>query len=240
MDDAPRWSAGQSSQSKIHIIGHFRRLAVCTLLLIAFCLTGCSLFVMAGKVIFGDPVQTSEFEHWTGTNLIDEQSKLLIICSTPSALESRNAGVNSDILTGVTRKLSRRGVNVVKPDDVADWLDDNGGGWTGPEDIVRDFPDVEYIVHIKLEQLTFRVENSPTLLQGKSAGFVEVHQVEEVQGKRQTVQVFPREFMMTYPEFSPFSTEQRSEDVFEKEYLGHLCNVLALKFYSHRMSEEQE
>ncbi len=214
---------------------------VTAVLMSAMCsLTGCSLFVMAGKVIFGDPMLTSEFEHLTGTDLIDEQSKLLIICSTPTALESRYPGVNFDILTAVTNRLKRRGINVVKADDVADWLDDNGGGWTGTEDIVRDFKDVEYIVHIKLDKLTFRVENSPTLLQGNSSGLIEVHRVEKVDGQRQTVQVFPREFMMTYPEFSPFSTEQRSEQVFEKEYIRRLSTVLALKFYGHRLSEEQE
>lgn len=213
--------------------------AVAMLLLSTF--AGCSLAVMAGKMVFGDPVQTSDFERWTGTDLVEEQSQLLIICSTPSALESDYPAVNSDILTGVTRKLRRRGINVVKADEVADWLDDNGGRWTGPDDIVRDFPKVDYIVHIQLDHLTFRVENSPSLLQGNSSGKVEVHQVEDVGGERQAIQVFPRDFALTYPKFSPFSTDQRSSDeVFEKEYLGRLCTELALKFYSHRMSEEQE
>ncbi|MDA1018307.1 MAG: hypothetical protein O3A00_28115 [Planctomycetota bacterium] len=221
---------------------HRRRNVVLGLLATGLLTTaiGCSLFVMAGKVIFGDPVQTCEFTHMTGVDLVDSGKRLLIVCSTPHALESHYPAINSDILTGVTRRLDRRGIKVVKADEVASWLDDNGGRWTGADDIIRDFPDVDYIVHIKLEQLRFRVEHSPTLLQGKAVGNVLVHQVGDYNGRRQAVQVFPREFTEIYPEFSPLSTEQRTEKVFENEYLDRLCSVLAQKFYSHRLSEEQE
>lgn len=222
---------------------HRRRLSIVFCLLTMAILSsaiGCSLFVMAGKVLFGDPVKTCEFTHMTGVDLVKEEKRLLIVCSTPHSLESHYPAINSDILTGVTRRLGQRGIKVVKADEVASWLDDNGGRWTGADDIIRDFKDVDYIVHIQLEQLRFRVENSPTLLQGKAVGNVLVHEVSEINGKRRAVQVFPREFTEIYPQFSPFSTEQRSEKVFENEYLDRLCSVLAQKFYSHRLSEEQE
>ena len=51
-------------------------------------LTGCSLFVMAGKMLFGDPKIASTFTDRTGIDLTKDQKKLLVICHTPYMVEN--------------------------------------------------------------------------------------------------------------------------------------------------------
>jgi hypothetical protein len=96
---------------------------------VGFSQPGCSLFVMAGKMFFGDPAATSTFTQSTRVDLVKEGKRILVICSTPDAVKTNFPSVDFDLLDGVTRRLKVRGIKVVDPDNVATWLDDHGGRW---------------------------------------------------------------------------------------------------------------
>ena len=53
---------------------------VVTLVVAVGSLSGCSLFVMAGKMFFGDPKVPSMFSAQTGVDLTEGEHELLVIC----------------------------------------------------------------------------------------------------------------------------------------------------------------
>src|SRR5690606_36217545 len=99
------------------------------LVLLAAGLPGSSLVTMAGKMIFGDPVMPCAFTNMTRVDLAKEGKTVVVVCSTPEAVKSDFPSLNIDLLDGVARQLNRREIKVVSPDDVAAWMDDNGGRW---------------------------------------------------------------------------------------------------------------
>ena len=59
--------------------GHSLCLGACI-----FGLAGCSMFVLAGKMFFGDPKQTSAFHEGTGVDLTEGKKKVVVLCSAPA------------------------------------------------------------------------------------------------------------------------------------------------------------
>jgi hypothetical protein len=202
-------------------------------LLLAFVLPGCSLGVMAGKMLRGEPLQESQFKEMTGTDLSKGKAKIVIICSTPSSVESDLSSLNLDLIDGITRRMRVNGVDVVNPDEVAKWIDDNGGVITDPSEMARAF-EAEYVAWIDIYTFTLREENSPKLLRGQSTGFIRVYKVEEIAGERTALSAFNTEYKTTYPEHQPISDTGRSVITFQKEFVDRMCDDLATKFYDHR------
>ena len=214
-----------------------RAAAFCALGLAVMALSGCSLFVMAGKMIFGDPKMPCAFRSATHVDLVKDAKRILVVCSTPEAIKSEWTSLNVDLLDGVTRRLKTQGIDVVNPDDVATWLDDNGGTFDHPTELAEKF-NVDYIIHLDIERFTFFEENSPTLYRGRTRGNVIAYAVQKVNGQKTARHVFEREFNSEYPEQYPIAAESMSDKVFQKQYLDRVCAQVTFVFYDHRLSEE--
>jgi hypothetical protein len=196
-------------------------------------LAGCSLGVMAGKMLTGDPLITSQFKSMTGTDLAKGKHKIVVICSTPSSVEADLSTLNIDLVDGITRRMRVRGIDVVNPDDVAQWIDDNGGVPSDPTAAARHF-DVEYVAHIDVLGFGLREENSPKLLRGNAHGLVRAYEVQTVGDEKLALAAFNTEFSITFPPHQPVSETSRSELSFQKEFMDRVCEQLAEKFYDHR------
>jgi hypothetical protein len=186
-------------------------------LLLLTTIPGCSLFVMAGKVFYGDPKIPSKFKQMTQVELSKGEDRI-------------------DLADGITRRMKIRHIDVVEPDLVAGWLDDHGS-FDDPSELARDFTDVDYIAWIEVQQFSCKEVNSPTLLRGRSTGSTRVYKVEEIGGERIARQLFEGEFTSVHPEHQPISTEGRSATVFQKEYIDRVCDKLAMTFYDVHTSE---
>ena len=205
-------------------------------------LAGCSLFVIAGKVLFGDPTVTSAFHEGTGVDLAEGETKVVVLCSAPSMIEdSGELSVNYEIVESVSRRLKRRGVHLIDSNEVRTWMDDNGGRLDDPRDLADDF-DVDYILYISLAQVNFREPNSPSLYRGAANGEVFVYQVKKKDsGHADVHEVFSKGFSSTYPEFHPISAQQiDSLRIFQKKFLDRVSGELSQLFYDHKVSEEIE
>ena len=201
---------------------------------------GCSLFVMAGKMLFGDIMQPAAFRTATKINISKEAKKVVVVCSTPEAMKADFPSLEFDMVEQITRTLKSHGVMVINPDDVAKWMDDHGGYSENPRDVANHF-DVDLVIHADLSQFTYREDNSPALFRGRANGNVRAYQVVKEQGgKKRVQQVFVSEYVSVYPKQYPISTEQMTETTFRKRYLDHVCEQIAQLFYDHRASEEME
>ena len=198
---------------------------------VATSLPGCSLGVMFGKMVMGEPLIPAEFRKMTKDDLAKGKHTVLVVCSAPESIDSENSTLAYDVIDGVTRRMKLHGVKVINPDLVASWIDTNGG--VDPTELAEEFhPD--YIVYIEIHSFSFREPNSPKLLRGQSSGFVRVIEVSEINGYPRASSVFGTEFSSTHPKHQPVSEQGRSSMIFQKEYMDRFCDQLAEKFYDHR------
>ncbi|HUG94234.1 MAG TPA: hypothetical protein VML55_25620 [Planctomycetaceae bacterium] len=201
-------------------------------------LAGCSLFVMAGKVFFGDPQVTCAFRQQTGVDLAREKKRVLVVCTTPAAVGPELASLRYDLVELLTRRMKRAGIELVDSNKIAAWMDRNGGFFDHPSELASDF-DADYIVHVDVRSFAYHEENSPTLYRGHVQGDVFAYAVAREGRSRTTAhQVFSNTFTSQYPEHAPkAAVDISSERVFVRRCVDRLSIQLAQLFHDHPMSE---
>lgn len=198
---------------------------------------GCSLGVMAGRAIFGDPKQVSEFRTRTGIDLTKEDQKLLVVVRTPQSIEGELPSLDLDLIDAVSRKLKLHGVQIVSPDDVAKWIDKNGGRFDHPSELAREF-DTDFIAVIDVDTFSLQDVGSPNLYHGSAAGQMQVFQVQEIAGTKEAQQVFAGNFRNQYPPHGPVPADSLSRKMFEKRFIDNLSDRLGSRFYDYRLGDE--
>lgn len=220
------------------LIRSIRRLLMLSgLLLLAGSVCGCSLFVMAGKMFFGDPKVTSAFSSQTGVDLTKGEHELLVICRTPSLMKTQLPTFEHDLTRQVLWRLKQQGVKTVPSDKVARWLDNNGGEVENVSELARDF-NVDFIATVTVRETSFREENSEDLFRGQAAGTINVYEVQKADGRRDVLEVFSGEFRTEYPRFAPVARHSMSERTFQKQFIDHLATNIARRFHDYRMGDE--
>jgi hypothetical protein len=201
-------------------------------------LAGCSLFVLAGKMFFGDPTVAAAFTQATGVELTEGEHKVIVLCSAPSMVDAGDLSINYEIVEDVSRRLKREGIRLIDSNAVRTWMDDNGGQLNDPRDLADEF-DVDYIVYISLGRVSFHEENSPSLYRGNAGGEVFAYEVKKDKDDVMVNEVFSKGFSSTYPDFHPISADQvDSPRIFQKRFIDRISAQLAHLFYKHKISEE--
>lgn len=199
---------------------------------------GCSLFVMAGKAIFGDPVQTSAFTNASGVDLTKGTQTVLVLASAPDGVKSEFPAIAHEFLEQVTRRLKINGVHVVDSNNVADWLDNHGGYWEDVDELAQDF-DTDYIIHVDLRGFKLDNAHSADFIQGLADGAVMGYAVRTSDtGARHAHRVYNHYFEFKYPEEHPKLADRTTRDEFHNEFLRRISTKVALLLYDHRPSEE--
>lgn len=200
---------------------------------IATSLPGCSLGVMLGKMVQGEPKNPAQFRTMTKEDLTKGKHTVLVVCTAPDSVDSEYSTLAYDVIDGVTRRMKLHGIKVINPDLVASWIDENGGIGSDPAELANEF-NSDYIVFVEIQSFSFREPNSPKLLRGQATGFVRAYEVTEIAGQPRVNNVFGTEFTSTYPKHTPVSEQGRSSLIFQKEYMDRFCDTIAEKFYDHR------
>lgn len=199
--------------------------------------TGCALGIMAGKALFGDPKQASEFRNHTNIDLTKGEKKLLVVVRTPQAVEGDMPSLDVDLIDAISRRLKLHGVQVVNPDDVAKWIDRNGGRFDHPTELAQEF-DTDYIAVIDVESFSLHDESSPNLYHGSAVGQMQVYEVIEVSGSKEAQQIFGGNFRNQYPPHGPVPTDSLSPKMFQKRFIDNLSGRLGSRFYDFRLGDE--
>ncbi len=223
-----------SSRMLAHWAAYCHGLAVC---LIISGLAGCSLGVMAGKAIFGDPKTPSEFRTRTGVDLTKSDKTLLVVVTTPQSIETERPSLDMDLIEAMSKRLKLHGVKVVNSDRVAQWIDSNGGRFDHPTELAQKF-DADFITVINLESFSFHDANSPNLYHGQANGDVQVFEVQKVADSKQAQQVFAGTFRNQYPPNGPVPVDQLSPRTFQQRFIDNLADRLGSRFYDYRISDE--
>ncbi len=212
---------------------HRRRLfAMVTLLTLATVLPGCSLFVMAGKMFFGDPKSKCAFHRSTGVDLTEGRHRVLIVCNASHGIGSQYPTLQMDIVEHMTRELRRRNVDLVPADDVATWVDEHGG-WGDLSRLAEKFS-ADYMVDIEVQSFSIGVPGSSELYQGKLAGRVHVTDFTGSSGPRT---VMEESCGVTWPRTPMHRDEMHSQQMFADRFVRDLSGMLSQLLYDYRMSE---
>jgi len=214
-----------------------RRLALivfCGFLLLSQ--SGCSLFVMAGKMIFGDPVLPCAFTEQTKIDLTKGDYKVVVVCKAPEVLTEGYSSLQVDLLAETSRRLKREGIEIVNPNKVASWLDDNLGDFDDPTYLAQEF-EADLVLVIDVESFSYKEESKNTLLRGRTSAQLTAYELRGDDENELAVQIFAREFVSKYPELYPVPIESISEITFRKRYLDRISQHIAQHFYNHRASD---
>ncbi len=200
-------------------------------------LSGCSLAVMAGKALIGDPKVPSMFRQRTGVNLVKDEKQVLVVCTTPEFIRSEFSAVDRDIIDGVYRKFRLHEIDCVSPNEVDGWLSRVGGVWDEPSEIAQEF-ETDYIIHFEIDNISYREENSPNLYRGNAHGHVSVYECRKTANGRGAFLIFQHEYTSTYPHHYPVSSDNMSERTFGEKFNSRMADELARLFYDYRPTED--
>lgn len=231
------------NHSAVHSSAAVRHLAGLVVAAVIVSSSGCSLFVMAGKAIFGDPKIPAEFRTATGTDLTQGSDPVVIICTAPHRILSEFPSLQIDIVDRVSRNLETRNVRVVPSGDVARWFDDHGE-WGDYSEMAAEF-DAKFVIHVDVREFDYRVPESESLMQGRTEGRISVHEVTKSPNSKLTSRnfsapvslAFDSNFTQTFPTSYPVPRENRSEDLFVQGFMDRVAQHISQHFYDYRMSE---
>ncbi len=209
-----------------------QRATLCMVILIS--MAGCRFSVGMIRALVGDTKMPSNFEARLGADLTDGNERLLIVCTAGAGLLDESASLPVDILSKLAAQLKMRGIDVVDPDAVATWMDDNGtlDDFQG----LADEFEADFVAVIHLQSLTHKEPGSIDLLRARATGSVAVYKANHDDGGR-IVQQYETPINETYPPATPISYHTTSEGMFKKQTLDYLCEVLARQFHAYHPRE---
>jgi hypothetical protein len=197
-------------------------------------LCGCiNSSVMFGKVLFGDPQVKSEFEQRTGISLLKSEMKVAVICTAPASVVAEFDGLQYDVQEEVTRRMRIRKLDVASDNDVIGAMN-NTGGQFDQDAVAAALDDVDYIIHVDIENFTHTEDNNPKLYRGRSNGIIYAYEVDrgpDAVGGPKARKVFYQEFTTEYPKSQPIEAEKMAARVFKQRCVDQLADVVGRTFY---------
>jgi hypothetical protein len=193
-------------------------------------MAGCRFNVGVLRSLLGDTMVASSFEARIGEDLSDSEDRLLILCSAGQSVLDESASLPVDIVTKVAGQLRVQGIDVVDPDEVANWLDDNGN----LDDLSGLATELEadYITVIRLNTLSHKEVGSIDLFKARATGRIAVYEVMHDEDGRIAMR-YETALNESYPRASPIAAHTTSENMFRKQTLEYLSAVIARQFHSY-------
>ncbi|REJ87850.1 MAG: hypothetical protein DWQ29_09000 [Planctomycetota bacterium] len=200
--------------------------------------SGCVNFgAMMGKMLFGDPQVTSHFQDKTGVALEEGEHRVAFVCTAPASTNDRFDTLQLELQEEVSRRLRRRNLDVVRTDDVLNAMDSVGGKFDRKA-IADELGDVDYILHLDIEQFSVTEPASPDLYRGRASGMIYAYEVDNSgTGDGMVVQIFFRQLESEFPKSHPVTSDQMSARVFQRQFIDQLADTVGQTFYSVRTSE---
>jgi hypothetical protein len=108
---------------------------------------------------------------------------------------------------------------------------DRLGGTFDPQALAREVENVDYVIHIQIDQFRYIEESSPNFYRGHAAGRIIGFEVRGDAGEKHAIQVFDQQFQSTYPTTYPVAVDQTPKAVFIRRFVDHIADSLGASFY---------
>ena len=201
------------------------------MLAFSFCmlgLSGCNYVIALGYLIGGPPSIQPEYDRETGMSLSDQDVVVAVVCDAGDNVKWAFSDIDLEIAKYVSYRLTENKINVINPDYIAEWLDQNDE-WTEPAEIGAAMK-ATHIVYIDLSDFSLYEKQSATLYRGRAEAIVSVYEVDEDGEGEKT---FSQELTSMYPLAVPKETSEESYSTFKRKYLSRLSNEIGRNFYQY-------
>jgi hypothetical protein len=184
------------------------------------------MFAAFQYIIQGEPTKDPEF-----TKLKDK--KVAVVCYAPARVRYNADDVDTEVAKGVSALLKRNGkaIDVVDPDQVADWLDQHAN-WSDVTEVGKEFS-ADYVVFVDIQEFSVYEENSPNMLRGRSYVDIRVYDV-----VNEGAVVYSTDLESIYPLGRPIPAGEKRETSFRREYLARLSDEIGRHFYPYVPGED--
>ncbi|MFK7821342.1 MAG: hypothetical protein AB8G99_21685 [Planctomycetaceae bacterium] len=197
-------------------------------------ISGCKQFILLSYLIGGPPSIEPVFSKQTGTSLTDFGVKVAVVCYAEDEILWDFDKVDHQIAAAVTHQLRRKKVDVISPDRVRAWLDQNPD-WDRPQEIGAGLVDADglnptHIIYIDLLEYDLFEPDSANLYRGRSEATVSVFKMDE-DGEGDGQKIFDNDLQSKYPLLTPESSSAVSYSDFRGRYLVRLSEEIGRLFY---------
>ena len=204
-----------------------------TAIVLLTCLSGCQYLVIFGYLIGGPPQLEPSFEKETDQSFTDRGVQVAVVAYAPNELKYQYDSIDHMVAVGVGAKLKKNHVNVVNPEAIRQWLEENPD-WDTPDEIGTKF-DATYVVYIDISDFALYEQDSRHLFRGRADAIVTVYEMKaNGEGKR----IFSRDLSSEFPRLAPRSASEVSYDSFRSEYLLRLSEEIGRLFYPHGSGDD--
>ncbi len=194
---------------------------------------GCNYVVLLGYLIGGPPSIQPDFDAETGESLTEKGVVAAVVCFAPLEIKDAFHDVDRELAKYVAYRLRQHHIDVIDPDRVAAWLDENPD-WDTPEEVGAALQ-ATHVIYIDLQNYSLFEKNSATLYRGRAEGLVSVVRMDaDGEGER----IFSKEIISQYPLRVPRSTRDVSYTTFKRQYLSRLSEEIGRLFYEHYAGDD--
>jgi hypothetical protein len=201
---------------------------------LVFSIAGCKQFILLSYLIGGPPSIEPVFTQQTGTSLTDFEVKVAVVCYAEEELLWDFDKVDHQIAAAVTHQLRQRKIDVISPDRVRAWLDQNPD-WDRPQEIGAGLVDADglnptHVIYIDLLEYSLYEPDSHNLYRGRAEARVTVVKMNE-DGDGDGQNIFDNDIQSKYPLLTPESTASVPYEDFKGRYLVRLSDEIGRLFY---------
>ena len=216
--------AENSSQNRFAVRHRMLWLAFVGMILTV--LPGCNYFILLGYLIGGPPQLEPLFEKETQKSFTDRGVRIAVVCYADDELKYKHDNIDHFIAARISARLQQNQIEVVNPDQVRLWLEENQD-WDSPEEIGAEF-DVTYVVYVDIHDFSLFERDSANLFRGRCEGMVRVYEMETDGDGRE---IFSRDITSAYPTQVGRPASEVSFDTFRMEYFWRLSDEIGRLFY---------
>lgn len=197
------------------------------LLAVILPLSGCNYIILAGYLIGGPPSIEPDFDAMLNKSMTDKEVTVAVVCYAPDTIRWNFERIDKELEKYVSYRLASHKIQVVNPDQVRAWLDENPD-WDKPEEIGAQF-DTTYVIYIDLQSYSLYEKGSAILYKGRSEAIVSVFEMNGEEGDK----IYTKEITSEYPIHAPRSTSEVTYSTFKQEYLSRLSEEIGRLFYEY-------
>ena len=194
--------------------------------------SGCNYVVVLGYLIGGPPTIEPSFDKETKESMTDKDVRVCVVCFAENKIKYNFDSIDYELAHYVAMQLHQHKIQVVNPDSVKAWLEENSD-WDKPEEIGTYFK-TKYVVNIDLNSFSLWEEGSAELYRGRAEAIVSVYKMND-DGSAE--KIFGKEKTSKYPIHMPVSSADKSYQIFKAEYLTRLSDEIGRFFYEYEAAE---
>lgn len=231
----PSRRVSESRTSSAHVIRRSQVLLthalVCIMLLCG--VSGCNYFILLGYLIGGPPQLEPVFEKESGKSMTDKDVRVAVVCYAPDELKYQYDNIDHIMAKYLSHQLDQHKIEVVRPDEVRMWLEQNRD-WDTPVEVGAAF-DVRYVIYVDISDFSLYEKDSVNLFRGRCEAIVSVYEMKTDGTGRP---IFSRDLTSAFPTQVPRSASEVSYESFRMEYFWRLSEEIGRMFYPYLTGDD--